>query len=142
MNIWFKWCFFRAILNILEEILLNVISLYTNSSFLPPAPQPCVNTSQVIRGREFMTNFIRQLIQGREFTTNCSFYFFFLSLFHLFNLDCSQSSSANLHYDTTCTICKVYVQREITLNSGKEISAPQIIQGREFTTREITSFIF
>ena len=36
----------------------------------------------------------------------------------------------------------VYVQREITLNSGKEISAPQIIQGREFTTREINSFIF
>ena len=33
----------------------------------------------------------------------------------------------------------VYVQREITLNSGKEISAPQIIQGREFMARDITS---
>ena len=36
----------------------------------------------------------------------------------------------------------ICVQREITLNSGKEISAPQIIQGREFTTRDITSFTY
>ena len=107
----------------------------------------------VIQGREFMTNFIWQLLQGREFTTNCSFYFFFLPLFHLLKLGCSQS---------TCTVYRVRtfvhertyimtphvqyvsvcVQREITLNSGKEISAPQIIQGREFTTRDITSFTY
>ena len=36
----------------------------------------------------------------------------------------------------------ICVQREITLNSGKEISAPQIIQGREFTTRDITRFTY
>ena len=68
-----------------------------------------INTSQVIQWREFMTNFIWQLIQGREFTTNCSFYIFFLPLFHPFNLGWSQStctyigSSTNVHYGPTCT---------------------------------------
>ena len=33
-------------------------------------------------------------------------------------------------------------KKSITLNSGKEVSAPQIIQGREFMARDITSFMY
>ena len=84
-----------------------------------------MNTSQVIQGREFMTNFIWQLIQGREFTTNCSFYFFFLPLFHPLNLGCSQStclyigSLTNLHYDPTCTICIFHKEKLLSIQGRK-----------------------
>ena len=86
LKIGLKLCFFRSILNMLEEILLHVIHW-------------------VIQGREFMTNFIWRLIQGREFTINCSFNFFFLPLFHPLNFGCSQNLPVQLHYDPTCKIC-------------------------------------
>ena len=88
-----------------------------------------------------MSNFIWQLIQGREFTTNYSFYFLFLLPFHPFNHGRSQSTSTlvgwfiNKRTLWPNMLQYVCVQREMAPNSGKEISAPQIIQGREFTTR-------
>ena len=85
LKIGLKLCFFRSILNMLEEILLHVIHW-------------------VIQGREFMT-FIWRLMQGREFTINCSFNFFFLPLFHPLNFGCSQNLPVQLHYDPTCKIC-------------------------------------
>ena len=136
LKIGFEMGLFQSNFEHIRRKLLHVIH-YTNSSFFP-----CINTSQVIQGREFMTNFIWQLIQGREFTTNCSFYFFFLPLFHLFNMAVVRVHQRTYIMTQHVQYVSVYVQREITLNSGKEISAPQIIQGREFTTREITSFIF
>ena len=36
-------------------------------------------------------------------------------------------------------ILSIREKKPITLNSGKEVSAPQIIQGREFMARDITS---
>ena len=136
LKIGFEMGLFQSNFEHIRRKLLHVIH-YTNSSFFP-----CINTSQVIQGGEFMTNFIWQLIQGREFTTNCSFYFFFLPLFHLFNMAVVRVHQRTYIMTQHVQYVPVYVQREITLNSGKEISAPQIIQGREFTTSEITSFIF
>ena len=55
---------------------------------------------------------------------------------HWFINECTLWPHMYIKYVSVCD------QREITLNSGKEISAPQIIQGREFTTRDITSFTY